>query len=273
MKISRVQHRSQARWALLDGEGTTLVPAKTVEELHSWLGNSAVAEARRTRATPGTMPPVSPAKVIGVGLNYRDHAEEVGVALPDHPLLFAKPATSIIGPGAPIRVDRRVTGFPDWEVELAVVVGRRMQRAPVDQALDHVLGYTVANDVTARDIQEADVQWFRSKSLDTFCPLGPWIVTPDEVGDPQKLVLETRVNGEVVQHSSTAEMYFSVAELLAFCSWHFVLEPGDVLLTGTPPGIGLSMSPPRWLTDGDVVEVEVERIGTLANPVEEIAPA
>jgi 5-carboxymethyl-2-hydroxymuconate isomerase len=247
------------------------IPASTVGELDAWIRDGGQADPVSPDALHATRPLLQPRTIIGVGLNYKNHAEEVGVPLPTNPLLFSKPASTVIGPGAAIRVDPDVTAFVDWEVELAVIVGRPMQRVPVAQALDYVLGYTVANDVTARDIQEADVQWFRSKSIDTFCPLGPWIVTPDEIGDPQSLLLTTRVNGEVVQHSSTQEMCFSVAELLSFCSHHFVLEPGDVILTGTPPGVGMSMVPPRRLHHGDVVEVEAERIGTLVNRVEEIA--
>lgn len=271
MRIGCVRVGGARRWACLSDEGAAPLPATTIEQLVAWVDAGGVSDgAVCAEAVLGTDPPLRPGKVVGVGLNYRDHAAEVGAALSDSPLLFAKPVTSVVGPNAPILVDVRVTAFPDWEVELAVVVGRRMRAVPVEQALAHVLGYTVANDVTARDLQEADGQWFRAKSIDTFCPLGPWIVTPDEVGDPQALRLEARVNGELVQQSTTAEMHASVAELLSFCSRHFTLESGDVLLTGTPPGVGISMTPPRPLRAGDVVEVEVERIGTLVNPVEQV---
>lgn len=271
MRIGRVELKDGYRWVVLAGRHMRLINARTFPELVDWVRS----ESRITTETSVTvasklLSPVAPTKVIGVGLNYKDHAAEVGITPPDHPLLFAKPTTSVIGHEAPILVDSGVTNFADWEVELAVIVGDRMRRIPVERALDYVLGYTVANDVTARDIQASDGQWFRAKSLDTFCPLGPWLVTADEIGDPQALELVTRVNGEILQRSATSQMCFSVAELLAFCSRHFVLEPGDVLLTGTPPGVGVSMTPPRSLQGGDVVEVEIDRIGALANPVEEI---
>jgi len=211
--------------------------------------------------------PLRPGKIVGVGLNYRDHAVEVGEPVPAAPMLFCKPSSSVIGPEEPIVVDPAVTAFADWEVELAVIVGRPLLRASGAEARSAVFGYTVANDVTARDIQQAEGQWTRAKSLHTFCPLGPLVVTPDELGDPNDLRLRTRLNGELVQDSSTREMAVGVFDLLAFCSHSFLLEPGDVLLTGTPPGVGMSMEPPRPLRHGDVVECEVERIGVLRNPV------
>jgi 5-carboxymethyl-2-hydroxymuconate isomerase len=215
--------------------------------------------------------PLRPGKIVAIGLNYLDHIREQGIeSTPETPIVFTKFTSSVIGDDERIELDRSLTERADWEVELAVVVGRRMRSVAADAALSHVFGYTVANDVSARDIQFADRQWVRGKSLDTFCPLGPVIVTPDELGDITSLALRTRVNGELVQDSSTAEMVFGVAELLAFCSGSFPLDPGDVLLTGTPWGCGEFMDPPRSLQDGDVVEVEVEGIGTLRNPVVEI---
>ena len=214
--------------------------------------------------------PLRPGKIVAIGLNYLDHVRETGMDPPDRPLVFTKFPSSVIGPGEPIRLDRSLTERADWEVELAVVVGRRMRSVAVEDALSHVFGYTVANDVSARDIQQADGQWVRAKSLDTFCPLGPVIATPDELGAVTSLALKTRVNGELVQDSSTAEMVFGVAELLAFCSRSFPLEPGDVLLTGTPWGCGEFMDPPRSLQDGDEVEVEIDGIGVLRNPVAEL---
>jgi 2-keto-4-pentenoate hydratase/2-oxohepta-3-ene-1,7-dioic acid hydratase in catechol pathway len=215
-------------------------------------------------------PPARPGKIVAIGLNYMDHVREAGMEPPDRPLVFTKFTTSVIGNGDAIVIDRAVTVRADWEVELAVVVGRTMQRVAVDDALDHVLGYTVANDVSARDVQFGDGQWVRGKSLDTFCPLGPVLVAAREIRDPQALGLRTRVNGETVQDSTTAEMVFGVAELLSFCSRSFTLEPGDVVLTGTPWGCGEFMDPVRSLQHGDVVEVEVDGIGTLRNPVVEL---
>jgi 5-carboxymethyl-2-hydroxymuconate isomerase len=217
-----------------------------------------------------TLAPLIPGKIVAIGLNYRDHVREAGAELPASPLVFAKFPSSVIGPEESIVVDPGITGRADWEVELAVVVGRRMRDVPAANALDHVFGYTVANDVSARDVQFADGQWVRGKSLDTFCPLGPVVVTADEIPDPQSLRLWTRVDGETVQDSSTAEMVFGVAELLSYCSRSFSLEPGDVVLTGTPWGCGEFMQPRRSLAPGSVVETEVERIGVLRNPV--VAP-
>jgi 2-keto-4-pentenoate hydratase/2-oxohepta-3-ene-1,7-dioic acid hydratase in catechol pathway len=212
--------------------------------------------------------PVRPASIVCIGLNYLDHVRETGMEAPTRPLIFSKLRSSVIGPGEAIRIDPAVTTQVDWEVELGVVIGRPAHRVPVEAALDVVFGYTAANDVSARDVQFGDGQWVRGKSLDTFCPLGPAVVTPDEVPDPQRLALHTRVNGETVQDSSTAEMVFGVAELISFCSHSFTLLPGDVLLTGTPWGCGAFADPPRYLGAGDVVEVEVAGVGRLANPVE-----
>jgi len=195
------------------------------------------------------------------------HADESGVDAPEAPLVFAKFPSSVVGPSAPIVIDPVLTERVDWEVELAVVVGRRMRNVPEDRALDDVFGYTVANDVSARDVQFSDGQWTRGKSFDSFCPLGPVVVTPDELGPIDDLRLTTRVNGEVMQDDTTASMIFGVPEVLAFCSRSFTLEPGDVVLTGTPDGVGEFMDPPRSLKPGDVVEVEVEGIGVLRNEV------
>jgi 5-carboxymethyl-2-hydroxymuconate isomerase len=216
------------------------------------------------------LPPLRPGKIVAIGLNYFDHIRETGMERPAAPLVFAKFPSSVIGPDQPIRIPRSLTQRVDWEVELAVVIGARARLVPEEAALEHVFGYTVANDVSARDIQFADGQWVRGKSLDTFCPIGPMIVTADEIPDAAHLVLGTKVNGTVMQDSTTAEMLFGVAELISYCSSSFTLEPGDLLLTGTPWGCGEFMSPPRSLAAGDLVETYVEGIGTLANPVEEI---
>jgi 2-keto-4-pentenoate hydratase/2-oxohepta-3-ene-1,7-dioic acid hydratase in catechol pathway len=211
--------------------------------------------------------PWTPRQIVAIGLNYHDHIRETGMDTPERPLVFAKFPSSVCGPHDEIVADAQLTSAVDWEVELGVVVGRTMRAVSEADALDHILGYTIGNDVSARDVQFSDGQWTRAKSFDTFCPLGPAIVTPDEVGDPHALALRTRVNGEVVQDSSTAEMIFGVAELLAFCSRSFTLERGDLILTGTPWGCGGFMDPPRALHPGDVVETEVERVGVLRNPV------
>jgi len=211
--------------------------------------------------------PLHPRKIVAIGLNYRDHIRESKLPQPERPLVFAKFPSSVTGPNDPIVVDVELTTQVDWEVELGVIVGRRMRNVAVGAALDYVFGYTVGNDVSARDVQFSESQWTRGKSFDTFCPIGPVVVTPDEIPDPQALALRTRVNGTLMQDSSTAEMLFGVAELLAFCSRNFTLEPGDLMLTGTPWGCGYFMDPPRTLEIADVVECEVERIGGLRNPV------
>ena len=196
-----------------------------------------------------------------------DHVRESKAEPPPRPLVFTKFTTSIIGDGDDIEIPRGLTERVDWEVELAAIIGQTARNVSEDEALQYVSGYTVANDVSARDLQFADVQWVRAKSLDTFCPLGPRVVQLD---DPQNLKLQTRVNGEVMQDSSTSEMIFGVAELISFCSHSFTLDPGDVILTGTPWGCGEFMEPKRSLKAGDVVECEIEGIGVLRNPVVEI---
>jgi 2-keto-4-pentenoate hydratase/2-oxohepta-3-ene-1,7-dioic acid hydratase in catechol pathway len=213
-----------------------------------------------------------PGKIVAIGLNYHAHAAEQGREPPREPLIFAKFPTAVVGPSALVRWDPALTAQVDYEVELAVVVGRTMRRVGPGEALAHVLGYTVANDVTARDLQTGDRQWVRGKSLDTFGPLGPLLVTADELPDPQALRLGTRVNGELLQDGSTADMIFPVRELLAYCSRAFTLEPGDVLLTGTPSGVGVYRDPPRFLHDGDVMALTIEGIGTLSNACREEDP-
>lgn len=206
-------------------------------------------------------------KIACVGLNYADHIRETGLEAPKEPLIFAKFASSIVGDRAPLRWPEGMTRQVDWEAELVAVIGRRMRDVDLDEALDGVFGYTVANDVSARDLQFSDGQWVRAKSIDTFCPLGPVIVTADSFGDPQKKGVWSRVNGNPMQDSNTSEMIFSVAEVISFLSRACTLEAGDVILTGTPWGVGGFRQPPVFLEPGDVVEVEVEGLGVLSNPV------
>lgn len=213
--------------------------------------------------------PVEPRAILCIGLNYRDHAAETGQVLPRRPVVFMKNPAAIQHPGDPILLPPSMVERPeaDYEVELAVVIGRAAKGVSRAAALDHVLGYTVANDVSARRLQKEGRQWVRGKSVDTFCPLGPALVTPDEVPDPQALSLETRRNGEVMQRSSTSEMIFSVADLIADLSREMTLLPGTVILTGTPAGVGFVRKPPVFLAPGDELELTIERIGTLRNPV------
>ena len=214
-----------------------------------------------------TAPVTNPSKIIAIGLNYRDHALEQNVPLPPAPLIFAKFPSSINGPYSQISWSPDLTTEVDLEVELGVVIGRRARRVSEADALDYVFGYTVLNDVTARDLQHGDKQWVRGKSLDTFCPTGPVIVTCDEIPDPQNLSIRSRVNDFVMQDSSTAQMVFGVRELVSYCSQAFTLEPGDLIATGTPNGVGVYRHPAMYLKDGDLVVTEVEGIGRLENIV------
>lgn len=212
-------------------------------------------------------PLTAPEKVFAIGLNYVDHARESGLEPPSSPVAFVKTTNSIIGPEDAIRYDKQTSEQVDYEVELAVVIGRRARGVAVHEALEHVLGYTVCNDVSARDAQFADGQWVRAKSFDTFCPLGPWIVTRDDIPDPQDLALRCRVNGRLLQDGSTSNMIFGVAEIVSYLSQTMTLEPGDVIATGTPYGVGFARTPPVFLLHGDVVEVEIDHVGALRNPV------
>jgi 2-keto-4-pentenoate hydratase/2-oxohepta-3-ene-1,7-dioic acid hydratase in catechol pathway len=205
-------------------------------------------------------------KVVCVGLNYVDHAREVELALPERPLLFAKWQSAVIASGEPVVIPAGVEQV-DYEAELAAVIGSRVKGVSVENALEAVAGYTCLNDVSARVLQFADGQWTRAKSLDTFCPIGPHVVPREEVGDPQALRIQCRVNGETVQDGSTADMIFGVAELVAYVSETITLEPGDVIATGTPPGVAFGRTDGRYLQRGDTVEVEIERVGVLVNPV------
>lgn len=207
-----------------------------------------------------------PGKIVCVGLNYRDHAAETGKPVPTEPVLFAKFANSVVGDGAEVDIPE-ATEEVDWEAELGVVIGRRASRVPVDESLEHVAGYTCMNDLSARDLQRRGGQWTRGKAIDGFLPMGPWLVTPDEVGDPQQLSVRCIVDGEVMQDSSTAQMVFGVAELVSVISQTMTLEPGDCIATGTPPGVGMAMTPPRFLRPGDVVVVEIERLGRLTTTI------
>nr|MBA2557180.1 fumarylacetoacetate hydrolase family protein [Chloroflexota bacterium] len=210
--------------------------------------------------------------IVAIGLNYHAHAAEQGIEAPPFPTIFTKFTTSVVGHGDTVSWDPTLATQVDYEAELAVVIGRTARRVSEGQALEHVLGYTCANDVTARDLQRADKQWVRGKSLDTFGPLGPVLVTADEIPDPQALALSCTVSGERLQDGTTADMIFSVAELIAYCSRAFTLEPGDLLLTGTPPGVGVYRKPQRLLHDGDEMVVEIEGIGRLVNPCREELP-
>ena len=211
------------------------------------------------------LPIERPGKIVCVGLNYRDHAEEQGVEIPAAPLLFAKWPNTLIGPGEPIVIPPAVTKA-DYEAELGVVIGARVSRVSKENALEAVLGYICANDVSARDLQFGDGQWTRGKSVDTFCPVGP-LVPAEDVPDPHQLGIRAIVSGEVLQDSTTANLIFGVDEIISYASQTLTFEPGDLILTGTPAGVGVFRDPQRLLRPGDEVTIEIERVGSLTNPV------
>jgi 2-keto-4-pentenoate hydratase/2-oxohepta-3-ene-1,7-dioic acid hydratase in catechol pathway len=225
-----------------------------------------VADVRKLLA------PIAPVAILGIGLNYRRHAEETGAKVPERPILFFKAPSAVQHPGDPIEIPTHLASHEvDYECELAVVIGKRCKNVRREDALDYVLGYTCANDVSARDwqIRLGGSQWSRGKTFDTFCPLGPALVTPDELPDPGALRIKTVLNGETVQDWTTSDMIFGVPALIEFLSGSTTLHPGTVILTGTPQGVGMARQPPRYLRAGDTVTVEIEGIGALTNPVED----
>jgi len=255
---------------------------ESVRALTGALANSCEQLAALALAHSGTLRPQGPAlpldavellapvprpgKVICVGLNYRDHAAESGMPVPASPVYFAKFGSCVIGPGAPVPLPPG-SAQVDYEAEMAIVIGARAWRVSEAGARRHVLGYACFNDVSARDFQFADGQWIRGKACEGFAPLGPFIATRDEIPEPQALRIGIRVNGRALQDSSTAQLVFGVDALVSFISRHVALEPGDVIATGTPPGVGFARKPPIFLQAGDVMEVEIEGLGVLRNPV------
>jgi 2-keto-4-pentenoate hydratase/2-oxohepta-3-ene-1,7-dioic acid hydratase in catechol pathway len=210
--------------------------------------------------------PLNPPRVFAIGLNYRDHAKESGMEIPTTPVVFFKMATSVIGPGDTIILPKNSTQ-PDYEAEFAFVIGKGGYRIPASAWRDHVFGYTNVNDVSARDVQFATSQWNLSKSFPTFCPLGPAIVTADEIADPHALDISLTIDGEILQHSNTRELVFNIPQLIEYISSITPLLPGDVISTGTPPGVGLGRTPKRWLKPGETVTVTTQGLGSLTNPV------
>ncbi|MGW8745886.1 fumarylacetoacetate hydrolase family protein [Streptomyces sp. NPDC055794] len=278
MKISRIRHQGRVFAARVEGD--TVHPVVAEDDRF-------MADAVRDLIADGTAhdvlsadvpgvpladvevlsPLAAPQKIVCMGLNYADHIRETGLETPKVPLAFVKTAHCLTGPTADVRVPRGASEQLDWEAELAVVIGRTARDVTAERAMEHVFGYTVANDVSARDAQFSDGQWFRGKNFDDFCPLGPWLVSADDIPDPQALAISAKVNGATVQDSSTKEMIFGVAETVAYLSRYMTLHPGDVVATGTPHGVGMGRTPQLWLGDGDVVEVEVENVGRLRNTV------
>ena len=230
---------------------------------NSWQAAGAATPLAHVRLWP---PIPNPDKIICMGLNYRAHAEEGGEAVPDAPELFAKFANALIGQDWPIQLPR-ISNEVDYEAELAVVVGSRARDVSVDEALDYVAGYTIFHDVSARDVQLRTSQWLAGKGMDTFAPMGPWIVTTDEIADPQILQIKLELGGQVLQNANTSTMVRTVREAVSFISQVMTLEPGDVISTGTPDGVGFARKPPIYLRGGDVVKITIDGIGTLSNPV------
>ena len=208
----------------------------------------------------------NPPRIFAIGLNYRDHAKESGMEIPTTPVVFFKLPTAIIGPGEPIVLPKNSTQ-PDYEAEFAFVIGKGGYRIAASDWRDHVYGYTIVNDVSARDVQFSSTQWSMSKCFPTFCPLGPAIVTADEIADPHALDISLSIDGEVLQHSNTRELVFKIPELIEYLSSITPLLPGDIVSTGTPPGVGLGRNPKRWLKPGETVTITIEGLGSLSNPV------
>ena len=279
MRFVRFQSQGITHFGTTDGTHVT----PFVPEIASLQAYLALAADERSAIPTGEaialaqvtlLAPVIPHKnVFCVGRNYLAHAEEgaraagVELKLPDVPTFFTKAPTAIANPGQTLELSAAITHQWDWEAELAVVIGKRCKDVTEDAALDLVFGYTCLNDVTARDLQRAHVQWFKGKSLDDSCPMGPAIVEAADVGDPQALKIGLRLDGKTMQDGSTSNMIFNVRKIIASLSRGMTLEPGDVIATGTPDGVGFAMTPPQFLANGNVMEVEIEKIGVLRNPV------
>lgn len=297
MKLGTIERAGQAVPVLFAAEGVfdlrAALPAGSAPAtLHDLIASGQVMALGRQvqqMATAGTLAPLpadsitplapiprTARNVFCLGRNYADHIQEDNVSRdkqtppPEYPQFFTKPSSAIVGDGAAIRYDERVTRRLDYEVELAVVIGIGGRDIAAADALKHVLGYTIVNDVTARDLQRRHDQWFKGKGLDTFCPMGPWIVTADEITDPHALRLALTVNGEPRQDASTGDMIFKIPQIIESLSAGLTLEPGDVIATGTPSGVGYAMNPRRFLAAGDVIECYVQGIGKLANTVQAV---
>jgi 2-keto-4-pentenoate hydratase/2-oxohepta-3-ene-1,7-dioic acid hydratase in catechol pathway len=262
MKLIRHLTPTGPAWAVLQPDGSARAVAGDI------LGEYRVTD---TVVSPGKLlAPLQPANLLCIGLNYKKHAAESNNPPPPHPVLFIKNTASVQNPGDPIEIPQKLASTRvDYECELAIVIGRRCKNVSKADALEYVLGYTCANDVSARDWQRdgGGGQWCQGKSFDTFCPLGPVLVTREEIPDPNNLRLKTVLNGEVMQDWNTNDMIFDVPTLIAFLSGSKTLLPGTVILTGTPHGVGFARQPPVWLKPGDTVSIEIEKIGTLTNPV------
>ncbi|OIQ97294.1 ureidoglycolate lyase [mine drainage metagenome] len=271
MKLVRYGRQGREKPGMIDGEGRLRDLSGKISAIDQQTLSPA-GLARLARLRPEALPPVagSPrlgvpftgiSKIVAVGLNYSDHAKEAGMAIPAEPILFMKATTAIIGPYDPVVLPKGSVKS-DWEVELGIVIGSVARHVPLDQALAHVAGYCAVNDLSEREFQlERGGQWDKGKGCDTFCPIGPWLVTKDELPDPQNLGLWLEVNGRRMQDGSTSTMIFGCAELVSYISRFMTLLPGDLIITGTPPGVGLGMTPPRYLKAGDTLRLGIEGLG------------
>lgn len=272
MRAARVQHAGRVHAAVVEGSLVRLVPDAEGEPVAliargGWPALDRAATDEVAAEDVQLLAPVGrPGKILGIGLNYRDHADEQDVSAPSVPVVFAMFASAVSGPGEPIPL-HPITDRTDYEAELAVVISTPARRVPAERALDHVAGFTILNDVTAWDLQAADVQWIRGKALDGYAPMGPVLVSPDEFGPVGGHAIRCRVNGQLRQDADTGNLLHDLPALIAHITEAVTLEPGDVIATGTPSGVGHFMSPPRYLQAGDVVSIQIEGIGELTNPV------
>jgi len=267
MKLVTFRHGgSGAQAGVLNGDKVTGLGMDMLQLIFSGTVPAPVGDSYDLSAVTLLSPIPRPPKFICVGLNYRDHAMESNMAIPKVPTIFSKFSNVVIGPGENIVLPPESTQ-PDYEAEFAVVIGPGGRRISAAKAMDHVFGYTIVNDVSARDLQLATTQWLMGKTCDTFAPMGPWIVTKDEIADPHALDISLEIGGEVLQNSNTRELIFKIPELIEFISSVVTLEPGDIISTGTPAGVGFARKPPRYLKDGDECVVRVQGLGELRNPV------
>ena len=280
MRFVNIERRGYSEPGVISGDQIIGIKRTGFEDLQSVISGGADALDRVSRwiysppkdevldgAGVRLLAPIPrPPKIICIGLNYRDHAAESNLPVPEVPTVFSKYPTSVIGPGHPIVLPKNSTQ-PDYEAEFAVVIGRGGRRIAESDWRQHVFGYTIINDVSARDFQMATSQWMIGKTFDTFCPMGPAIVTADEIPDPHNLPISLSIGEETLQNSNTSNLIFNIPRIIAYLSSVFTLEPGDIIATGTPAGVGFARKPPRWLRDGDEVRIRIEGIGELVNPV------
>lgn len=278
MKLCRFGPEGGERPGLIDGSGNIRDLSLVIDDIDgAWIAGGGLKKLSAldidslplADSAARLAPPVAGiGKIVCAGMNYVDHCEEAGFPVPDQPALFMKATSSLCGANDDIMIPPGASQV-DWEIELAAVIGSRGKNIPVESALDHVAGYTILNDVSDRDFQfNRGGQWFKGKSADTFCPVGPWLVTPDEIGDPQNLEMHLDLNGAQMQVGNTSKMVFSVAELISHISEFMTLMPGDIVSTGTPPGVGMGQKPdPRYLSRGDVMTLEIQGLGSMRQQV------